>query len=173
MCLYLLSSFLRTTWESGQKAVQRSCWVNYGHVHFLLYLKLLYCDVLKLGFCVVVLTTIQEWWASQPVLILKKFIHSKASTEIISGVQSVVTTVVVTWGPSSLQLKWPYKFKIACSHCGYSFKWSWHCFKKPLVQTQSSVLFSLQDEHVLLKELPVAQDGDYWQFSTGYVLTFQ
>lgn len=171
MCLYLLSSFLRTTWESGQKAVQRSCWVNYGHVHFLLYLKLLYCDVLKLGFCVVVLTTIQEWWASQPVLILKKFIHSKASTEIIRGsicrhhccgdVRSLIS-------PTQMAI-----FKIACSHCGYSFKWSWHCFKKPLVQTQSSVLFSLQDEHVLLKELPVAQDGDYWQFSTGYVLTFQ
>ena len=72
---------------SKQETVQRSFWVNCGEVHFLLYLKFLLCNFLELVFWPVILSSIQEGWPFQPALVFQKFIHLKASTDIISRVQ--------------------------------------------------------------------------------------
>ena len=72
---------------SEQKKVQGSCWVNCGDVHFLLYFKFLFRNFLELVFWSVILTSMQEGMAFQPAFIFQKFMHLKATTNIISRVQ--------------------------------------------------------------------------------------
>ena len=87
------------TRESGQKTIQGCCRDNCGQIHFLLYLKLLYCHLLILVVQPLVLRSPQEGWAFQPMLILQKFIHLKASIDIcISGVQLAQTMSPLFWG---------------------------------------------------------------------------
>ena len=72
---------------SEQKTFQGSCWVNCGDLHFLFYFKFLLRNFLELLFWPVILTSVQEGWALQPPFIFQKFMHLKATTNIISRVQ--------------------------------------------------------------------------------------